>query len=319
MRSNPLIRRATRAACLAAALAPALTVTRGATAADDAPQPSRLGRLFRFGAASEPSKPGPAAPAVIGAPTGGSMTSGPASTSMGLGRMGMNYPGQPALSTPPTGMDGPGGAGLTPTPRISPKPRTTKAVTEADPLVTRISLGRADGGSQFGMFLQVFADGTVVDGGGVHKISPEALKPVVEAVGGGDFAKIKGHCGGPAGDTFENVHVVTYERAYGKLRANAFSYSGNPQGCDHAVHHLHKVLEDLQLKLDAPAGGGGMAASASTTPVVVNPPMTGPAPAAGPALAPAAAAPALPPMSGPLGAAMPAPLGMPSLPDPGLH
>lgn len=295
MRSSTFIRRATRAACLAGALASALPAVR----ADD--PPSRLGRLFRFGAASEPSKPAsPLGSANI--PARPPADSGPLSTSLGIGRMGANYPGQPALSTPPSGPDGASNAA--PMPRITPKPRVNKAVTEADPLVTRISLGRADGGSQFGMFLQVFADGTVIDGSGVHKLNPEMLKPVVEAVSSGDFARIKGHCGGPAGDTFENIHVVTYERAYGKLRANAFSYSGNPQGCDHSVHHLHKVLEELQLKLDNPAAGA-MTASAGAP--VVAPPSAG--------AAPAPAAP-LPPMSAP-GAG--APLGMPSLPDPGLH
>ena len=307
MRSMKTKRWATRTAWLAAC---ALISAMPATGADE--QPSRLGRLFRFGAASEPSKPSvpSASPSLVGSPMSGSPMSGSASglgsgtsfsngsTSAPSSRSVAEGYGQPALSTPPAGSNS-----LTPTPRISPKPRVNKAVTEADPLVTRISIGHADGGSQFGMFMQVFADGTVIDGGGVHKISSESLKPVLEAVSSGDFAKIKGHCGGPAGDTFENIHVVTYERAYGKLRANAFSYSGNPQGCDHAVHHLHKVLEELQLKLDAPAGAVGTSA-ATTTPVVVNPPMTPASPAA--ALSSAATASS-------------APLGMPSLPDPGLH
>ena len=99
------------------------------------------------------------------------------------------------------------------------------------------------------MLLQVFADGTVIDGEGVHHVSAEALKPVVEAVASGDLAKLKGHCGGPAGDFIENVHVIVFERSLGRLRANSFSYSGNPQGCDHAVHHLQKALDELQTKL----------------------------------------------------------------------
>jgi hypothetical protein len=134
-------------------------------------------------------------------------------------------------------------------PKVMPKPRVNKPVTEADPLVTRVSLGRSDTGSQFGMFLEVFADGTVIDGEGVHKVSAEAIKPVIEAVASGELAKLRGHCGGPAGDFIENVHVVVFDRSMGRLRASSFSYSGNPQGCDHAVHHLQKVLDELQTKL----------------------------------------------------------------------
>ncbi len=288
MRSGSIMRWAARTTwlvCLSALVLPAV-----------GDEPSRFGRLFRLGAANDAGKPAapaasnPATPPITGF-SGGS-TSTPAASHSVAGF----YAGQPALSTPPTASTGPGSL----SPRITPKPRVNKAVTEADPLVSRISVGRADGGNQFGMFLQVFADGTVIDGSGVHKVSPEALKPVVEAVSSGDFGKVKGHCGGSAGDTFENIHVVTYERAYGRLRANAFSYSGNPQGCEHAVHHLHKVLEDLQLKLDAP--GGGLTAAAA--PSVASPAMSSPT---------SAPASALPPMSGP------SPLPIPSLPDPGLH
>ena len=196
-------------------------------------EPGRLGRLFRMGG-------GNSAPATSANP--GPSSSSPATTpGPGPGSI-----GQPALSTPPSTMPG-NPASIAP--RVSPKPRINKPVTEADPLVTRISLGRSDNGSQFGMLLQVFADGTVIDGEGVHHVGPDALKPVVEAVGSGDLSKLKGHCGGPAGDFIENVHVVVFERSLGRLRASSFSYSGNPQGCDHAVHHLQKVLDDLQTKL----------------------------------------------------------------------
>ncbi len=121
------------------------------------------------------------------------------------------------------------------------------------------------------MLLQVFADGTVIDGEGVHKVGPDALKPVIEAVGSGDLAKLKGHCGGPAGDFIETVHVVVFDRAFGKLRANAFSYSGSTQGCDHAVHHLQKVLDDIQARVSSPAG-------TSPTSTAANLPAVTPAP-----------------------------------------
>ncbi len=259
----------------------ALICVLGQTPTTMGDEPSRLGRLFRLGSASDSSKANASGPAAIT----------PANPALPP-TMSFSY-GQPALSTPPSNANG--SLGMTPAPRITPKPRVNKAATEADPLVSRVSIGRADGGSQFGMFTQVFADGTVIDSEGVHKVGPEVLKPVVEAVTSGDFAKIKGHCGGSAGDTFENFHVVTYERAYGRLRANAFSYSGNPQGCDHSVYHLHKVLDELQMKMSAPG-----ASTAATTPTVVNPP----APAISTAPVPMAGSGGLP---------------MPGLPDPGLH
>jgi hypothetical protein len=171
---------------------------------------------------------------------------------------------QPALSTPPSTA-----SGSVVSPKISPKPRVNRPITEADPLVTRISIGRSDNGSQFGMIMQVFADGTIIDGEGVHRVGPDVLKPLVEAVSSPDLAKLKGHCGGPAGDFIENVHVVVFDRSLGRLRANAFSYSGNPQGCDHAVIHLQKALDALQEKLNpAPS-------TSTSTPTASNHPAPG--------------------------------------------
>ena len=214
-------------------------------------EPKGIGRLFRMGGSSSSSTTTPAPPP---------------NSALSPSQAVSNPYGKPALSTPPVGPSGSTG------PRITPKPRINKPVTEADPLVTRISLGRSDNGGQFGMFLQVYADGTVIDGEGVHKVGPDALKPVVEAVSSGDLAKLKGHCGGPAGDFIENVQVVVYERSYGRLRATAYSHSGNTQGCDHAVHHLQTVLDALQAKISPAAPG----TSASLTPT--------PAAAIGPAL-----------------------------------
>ena len=66
----------------------------------------------------------------------------------------------------------------------------------------------------------------------------------------------RGHCGAPSTDFIEHVHIVVFERRLGRLQAHSFSYSGNPQGCDHAVRHLHTVLENLQAKLSRPADAG---------------------------------------------------------------
>ena len=128
----------------------------------------------------------------------------------------------------------------------------SRAATEADPLVTRVSLGRSDDGTQFGMFLQVFADGTVLDSEGTHHVDSQTLRPLIEAIQSSDLTRLKGHCGAPATDFIEQVHVVVYERNLGRLRATSFSYSGNPQGCDHVVRHLHATLEALQAKISRP-------------------------------------------------------------------
>ena len=89
--------------------------------------------------------------------------------------------------------------------------------------------------------------------------------------------------------------MVVYERRFGRLMAHAFSYSGNPQGCDHVIRHLHTALENLQAKLShhatmqptgavpsSPATLYGSPASSPATPI-------GPTPAVpfGPDLLPA--------------------------------
>jgi hypothetical protein len=125
------------------------------------------------------------------------------------------------------------------------------------------------------MFLQVFADGTVIDSEGVHRVSPDALRPVTEALRMSEIYRQKGHCGGPATDFIEQVHMVVFERSYGKLKANAFSYSGNTHGCDPSVKHLHNALDGLQAKM-----------AGSPTPTVAAPvaPTNQPAQRGGPIL-----------------------------------
>jgi hypothetical protein len=197
-------------------------------------EPSLLGRLlFRFGSGSASSdsesrpSPVPSSPA----------TPDPTPTAA------QPYSAMTPPATTPT---------TTASPRLVPQPRVSHPITEADPLVTRVTLNRSDDGKQFGMFLQVFSDGTVIDGEGVHHVGPDVLKQVTAALQTGDFARLKGHCGGPATDYVEQVHVVVFERSLGRLRANAFSYSGNPQGCDHSVRHLHAALDALQTKISRP-------------------------------------------------------------------
>ena len=134
-------------------------------------EPRGLGRLFRMGGGTNSSSRPPSPPNPSASPTA---TPATASTPNG-------YYGQPALSTPPTTLPGSPRAGR----RSRPRPRVSKPATEADPLVTRVSLGRSDDGTQFAMFLQVYADGTIIDNSGVHKVGGEVLKPVVDAIAGG--------------------------------------------------------------------------------------------------------------------------------------
>jgi hypothetical protein len=166
------------------------------------------------------------------------------------------------VSTAPAGPSGPAA-------RVSPRPRVTSAITTADPLVTRISLGRSNDGSQFGMFLQVFADGTVIDSEGVHHLRAADLKPIVDTVASGELFRGRGHCGAPSTDFVDYVHMIVYERRLGRLTASSFSYSGNPQGCEHAVRHLHTLLDNVQARISGhpAAAGAGVGTSAGPLPL----------------------------------------------------
>jgi hypothetical protein len=160
------------------------------------------------------------------------------------------------------------------------------------------------------MFLQVFADGTVIDSEGVHRLRPSELKTITDAVQTGELYRLRGHCGAPATDFLEYVHIIIYERRFGRLMAHSFSYSGNPQGCDHTIRHLHTALENLQAKLSRQPMIGSPGASAAPGPVGASPLV----PAASPAhpwnAAPApAVAPGRPPALSPAGSPDAAPTG----------
>jgi hypothetical protein len=144
-------------------------------------------------------------------------------------------------------------------------------VTSADPLLTRIALGRANDGNSFGMFLQVFADGTVIDSEGVHRLSPSDIRPIVEAIGGGELARLRGHCGTPSNDFIDYVQIVVFERRMGRLQAHSFSYAGNPQGCDNGIRHIHHVLENLQAKLSRPPAATAPVAGTAGVPAALHP------------------------------------------------
>jgi hypothetical protein len=178
-----------------------------------------------------------------------------------------NYDGLPptSVTTPPIA-DAPG-------PRVAPRPRVSPAVTTADPILTRFALGRSNDGSQFGMFMQIFTDGTVVDSEGVHHLRAADLRPIVDKVQSGELYRVRGHCGATSTDFIEYVHVVIYERRLGRLNAHAFSYSGNTQGCDQSIRQLHTILENLQSKLSRQPGvsSPGPAAAGTSVPTPVGP------------------------------------------------
>lgn len=217
----------------AALVAPSLLILTMTPTAGRGEEPGRFGRLFRFGG---PSSSASAAPRPAGSPA-------------------VEDRADPFPGPSPTTTTAFPAAGNPAQPRLKPQPRVSRPVTDADPLVTRISLGRSDDGTQFGMFLQVFADGTVIDSEGVHNVGRAGVKPVLAALESPEVHRLRGHCGAPSTDFVEQVQMVVYERSLGRLRANAFSFTGNPQGCDHAVRHLQTALEGLQTKLGRPTPG----------------------------------------------------------------
>jgi len=224
--------------------------------ADD---PGFLGRLFGQGSSASSGTNPATAPNNVPAPL---------PYSRGSGANPSYVPGTPAclLATSPSTFDAlpqtPATAPLAtatgPGQRLAPQPRFSSPITNADPILTRFALGRSNDGSQFGMFLQVFADGTVVDSEGLHRLRGADIRPIVDVVQSGELYRLKGHCGTPPTDFIEYVHIVIYERRLGRLTAHSFSYSGNPQGCDPAIRHIHLALENLQAKLTrqpAPTAG----------------------------------------------------------------
>jgi hypothetical protein len=223
---------------------------------DDTP---RIGRLFRLGGNSRPAD---------------------AST---IGKPGSNTPnsdGAPRPFSPHAPNVNPSGdANASAGARIKPQARVSRAVTEAEPLVSRVSIGRSDDGKQFCMFIEIFADGTILDSEGVHHVGPDHLRGIAQILQSGELAKLKGHCGGPAADFIEQHHMVSYDRFHGRLRATPFSYSGNPQGCDPAVKKMNDAIDAIQMKLSGPPVTRSAGANEAT-------PSPIPTPTAGPESAP---------------------------------
>jgi hypothetical protein len=240
--------------------------------ADD---PGFFGRLFRLGnpppsnsAASSPNQSTSLPYSRNSESSSGVAPLGPAGSSGSS-----NYSNGGGFNAPPVTPPIPSNG---PTPRLTPKPRVSAPVTTADPVLTRFALGRSNDGSQFGMSLQIFSDGTVIDSEGVHRMRGSDLRPIFEAVQSGEIYRLRGHCGAPSTDFTEYVHIIVYERRMGRLMAHSFSYSGNPQGCDHVVKHLHAALEGLQVKLSRQPMTNNPAASAAPVSLGASPMMAQP-------------------------------------------
>lgn len=175
-----------------------------------------------------------------------------------------------------------------PIPSLPPGARVG-APANGDPLVSRFCIGRAADGQTFGMFLHVFADGTVMDSAGLHHSDPAQLDRLRDVLKDTPVDSLEGHCDGTAGDYLEVVYVILYQRAGGKIRARTLSYAGNTQGCDPALQKLQATLEGFQAHLSSPTMPGlGTAlpdfgpapaptVGSPTTPEV-NPASTNPAP-----------------------------------------
>ena len=210
-----------------------------------ADEPSRLGRLFRFGSGS----------------SNASSVNRPSAT---LTQPALEPSAQPSQAPSPFPLNetapsilepiGPPSSAVSAPnqPRNQPRPTPGRGITTADPVVTRIALGRSTDGRQFGMFLQVYEDGTVIDSEGVHNLGHEAVRPIVESIKTGENFRVRGHCGNASTDFIENVQMVVYDRRFSTLRAHSLSFSGNSQGCDHSVKHLQVLLDTLQAKLSEP-------------------------------------------------------------------
>jgi hypothetical protein len=246
-----------------------LVVALGPARADDT---GFLGRLFRFGGASpsgadSSSRDNPASSLPYSRDSGANPSYVPRASVDSLSSSPV-----PAFDTlPQTLATAPIVTTAGPGQRLAPQPRVNTTITTADPVLTRFALGRSNDGSQFGMFLQVFTDGTVVDSEGVHHLKPADLRPIVDLVQSGELYRLKGHCGAPATDFIEYVHIVVYEHRLGRLMAHSFSYSGNPQGCDHAIRRIHLALENLQAKLSRQPAASAPAVSGASVPLGNSP------------------------------------------------
>ena len=124
------------------------------------------------------------------------------------------------------------------------------------------------------MFLQIFADGTVIDSEGVHRSRSAELRPIAEPSRIGELGRLRGHCGTPSSDFIEEVHVIVYERRLGRLSRTRSRTPATPRAAITGSANLHTVIENIQAKLSHQPGMAA-AAPGATNPA---PNIGGPAP-----------------------------------------
>jgi hypothetical protein len=117
-----------------------------------------------------------------------------------------------------------------------------------DPLVTRFAVGRATDGSTFGLFMHIYADGTVMDSSGLHNADPTKLEALRDVLSTLPLNALELHYPGPAAGDLEVIQVVVYQRSKGKIRAVPFSYSGDPSEAPPEIRRLHAALESFQMQ-----------------------------------------------------------------------
>jgi hypothetical protein len=258
----------------------------------DGDEPRGLGKIFRLGRGrdSAPAKPAadakppatpphdhdhdhgreaaprPVAPGGSGSPFGALPPGGSSYGSSGAYRGAATNPYgagnpystgadgyNPLQSTPGLGLGA--GAPAAEGSRLVPQPRVSRPLTDAPPILTRVSIGRSDNGQRFGMFLQIHADGTVLSSDGVSRVGPDVLRPLLDALRAADLGREREHCGGPPTDFIEQVHLTVYDQSRGRLVANQLTYSGNTQGCDPALAAVLGAIDAVQNRIASPAPG----------------------------------------------------------------
>lgn len=245
--------------------------------------PGLFGRLFKKKEARN-ANPAPRQNGLPGMtrPAPGSAGADPDAHDHGSGPEGSSLPFTNANANPEPAAPVPGPADPAQA-RNDPRPAaptaSSRPITEADPLLTRVSLIRGDKGQRFGVFLQIYTDGTVLDSQGIHRLQRSEMAPIIQAIQACDVTRRPAHCGGQSSDYLEAVQFVIHDRSSGKLRAHAFSCSGDIRTCDQGLQRLQMVLDELMTKFsggpspDAGAVGPGPVASG---PIVSTPAGGGP-------------------------------------------
>jgi hypothetical protein len=154
-------------------------------------------------------------------------------------------------------------ADFAPPEEVAPAPAPGTIVgppANADPLLSRFAIGRASDGQTFGLFMHIFADGTVMDSNGLHHSDPAAFERLKDTLRETPLEQLERHTEGTASDYLEVVYLVAYQRAGTKLRAVPLSHAGNTSTAPPSLQRLHAALEAFQAHISSPVPGTPAAA-----------------------------------------------------------